>query len=71
MIAAVGVLGLNVSAKYIGGVWEVYDTDNNGELSREEFARFLEVLRSKSRKNARAEPEPAPAHGRDPGGGAA
>ena len=60
MIAAVGVLGLNVSAKYIGGVWEVYDTDNNGELSREEFARFLEVLRSKSRKNARAEPEPEP-----------
>lgn len=40
-------IGLAVSAKYIEGVWSMFDLDRSGQLSREEFGRLMHVLRRK------------------------
>lgn len=39
---------------------QVYDVDGNGELSREEFGRFMQVLRNKSKAARVVEPERGP-----------
>jgi hypothetical protein len=52
VLAAIDMLGLNVSSDYVKGAWRTYDVDGNGQLSRPEFANFMKVLRTRVEQTA-------------------
>lgn len=54
LTATVSRLGLQLSARYIAGVFSAFDVDRSGELNREEFGSLMTVLVQK------ATPAPAP-----------